>query len=273
MTSTSGEFGGMSQSVLDAMDAFTLPSINNSKGGFEVIPVGQYEFQVLSVDDPQPNTRTRWDAKLGKEVRESIMWSAKVAYSVMGTDATVSRFITVLPPTFVDGNPVFDEQWLPAPGQIVPGEIYHTLPDGEGNVYARPLIVPDEGPTQLRLVAIDLAQPNQFNEKMDRHAFYFRVEDGSDFAGELIRAWYSPSLNEKSNLYPVAKALWGGELPKDREFSGRDYLNKMMGATIKHSDREKDKMGRVFAQIGGVYPLKPKRPRATGTGTTDDVPF
>jgi hypothetical protein len=133
--------------------------------------------------------------------------------------------------------------------------------------------LPDEDSYTLRLVDKGPDEPvdpkyNKTGKPKYRAKFVFEIEDDPDFEGTKINQYYTISLNEKSNFFPVVKALLGRDLePTDHigwedgvetDAEGNEYdviglAGRAMKATIKH-DKKED--GRVFPKIDGPVPLR-----------------
>lgn len=105
----------------------------------------------------------------------------------------------------------------------------------------------------LRIDDIGPVQPviEKFNPHGDKYQALFylsvyndeRYEDGA----AKIQQYFTLSLNEKANLYPVVKAALGGELDPKYKLKPSDLIGKFIRASVTHT-KENDK-GQVYAKI------------------------
>jgi len=155
-------------------------------------------------------------------------------------------------------------------------------------------VLPEEDTYTLKLVDKDPDEPvaaefNKTGKPKFRAKFKFEIVDDDDFGGTVINQFYTISLNEKSNLLPVVRALVGRDLePTDRigwedgvwtddagnEFSVVGIGGKKMKATIKH---EKKEDGRIFPKIVGPIALRARGGKKAAEPVepeeSEDVPF
>jgi hypothetical protein len=142
----------------------------------------------------------------------------------------------------------------------------------------------DEGVYVVRLDSVD--EPVKVLPKYDpsgkkyRARFVFEVvsdvHGDTTWAGTKVSAFYTLTMNEKSYLYPVARALMGGKVDPGQRITPTMLLGREMQCMIAHGDPNDN---------GDVWPVI-KSPMAIRRKTTirdvedmmdaeevDDVPF
>lgn len=114
-------------------------------------------------------------------------------------------------------------------------------------------------------------------QKKKRAQFSFTVvEDNNNFEQEVLdsngngtgefvpKSWvgyvhkqfYTVSLHEKSNLYPVIKALMGGKLERDQQI-GMEILGRRFIGTI--TDATNQTTGKTYRTLAAPLPYRPRR--------------
>ena len=139
----------------------------------------------------------------------------------------------------------------------------------------------DEGVYILTLASVD--EPVKVLPKYDpsgkkyRARFVFEVV--SDVTGDTawegtkVSMYYTLTMNEKSNLYPVAKALLGGQVDPGQRITPTMLIGKRMQAMIAHG--EPNDNGDVWPTIKSPMALRGKRQTTIEdvAETMDGVPF
>lgn len=92
----------------------------------------------------------------------------------------------------------------------------------------------------------------------------FQIDDeDSDSDGEELRFYASISMHPKSNMYPVVKALLGGqEIDADQEIDLDDLIGKHVLGTVTHVQKpSRNNPGQMatFANLTGFAPLRKKK--------------
>ena len=59
---------------------------------------------------------------------------------------------------------------------------------------------------------------------------------GGEFDGRTVRKYYTPSLNEKSHLLPLAKAIFGRDLDPNAPVNPRMFMNKRIRGLVETPD-------------------------------------
>lgn len=150
----------------------------------------------------------------------------------------------------------------------------------------------EEGSYILRLV--EIGEPEKLLEKYDpsqkkrRAKFSFEVVSDifgdQTWAGYALNTWYTLTMHEGGNLYPVAKALLGGKLNEQMRIQPSMLVGKTMQATIING--KPNEKGDVWPQITAPVAVRNRLQNTVqaaaetfdaeveGTTVTDDeVPF
>lgn len=92
------------------------------------------------------------------------------------------------------------------------------------------------------------------------------------YVGEEVRMFLTLSMNEKSNMYPVIKALFGGQVDPGYQPDPADLVGRMCKATVKFGKPKED--GTRWPTLDAFRPARGVSNRPTAASTdTDDVPF
>lgn len=128
----------------------------------------------------------------------------------------------------------------------------------------------DEGVYILTLASVD--EPVKVLPKYDpsgkkyRARFVFEVVSDvtgdTAWAGTKVSMYYTLTMNEKSNLYPVAKALMGGQVDPGQRITPTMLIGKQMQAMIAHGEPNDN---------GDVWPVIKSPMAIRRRTTTQDV--
>jgi hypothetical protein len=133
----------------------------------------------------------------------------------------------------------------------------------------------------IRLKSIGAPEPvaEQWNPKGDKFRSQFTFElintggevddEGNPLEGRTFRQYFTLSLNEKSNFYPVAKALLGGKIDPATKPKPSDFRGKECSAVLELT--KENSAGRRYTIIKGCTPAKSTR--KTVKSKADDAPF
>lgn len=111
------------------------------------------------------------------------------------------------------------------------------------------------------------------------------TQEGQSVIGQVLRQFYTISLNTKANFYKLARAAFGGDLDPTWKPNPADLYGRLVSAQLIH--REPNDKGQVFPKIDAVVAYRGKKrdfasfPVAgpyvkadiVGAATIDDVPF
>ncbi len=126
----------------------------------------------------------------------------------------------------------------------------------------------DEDTYTMELTDIGTPEVSQFDPtgKKLRSQFTFTIRDDQDWEGQTLKAWYNLTLNERSSLYPVAKALMGGDLDPKVRITPDMLKGKQMKGVVVH---KQDDQGRMWPRINSALPIRAERKgRSTPTSYT-----
>lgn len=132
--------------------------------------------------------------------------------------------------------------------------------------------IPDEGSYVAEFTAYGEAQVSQFDANKQRIELTFTIVDDEDFEGLEIKQWFGLTMHEQSKMYPVVKALIGGDVDPDEEIDLEDLIGKRCQITVTHTTKpRKDGTGEAtYANIDSATPLRRKKKAATQPADDDD---
>lgn len=135
-------------------------------------------------------------------------------------------------------------------------------------------ITPDAGVYTLEFMGYDDPVPSSFDEDKLRMKLKFEVVDDEEYEGVTVNQWYGVSMHVRSKLYPVIKALRGGqEIDEDEDIN----LDELIGARIQGTldkiekpDKNDPTRTIEFPVLVAASPIRKKK-SPTGTGTSLDA--
>jgi hypothetical protein len=126
-------------------------------------------------------------------------------------------------------------------------------------------IVPDAGVYKMEFTDYDEPILSTYKNEKTGEAKYriklvFTIRDEeSEFDGADIYAWYGWSMHPKAKLYPIVKALVGGEIAEDDEPDLDDLVGKFIMGTLDTVTKDSEMGKRTYANLIAASPVRKKK--------------
>jgi hypothetical protein len=126
-------------------------------------------------------------------------------------------------------------------------------------------IVPDAGVYKMEFTDYDEPTLSKYkNERTGEDQYRIKLvftirDEDSDFDGVDIYAWYGWSMHPKAKLYPIVKALVGGEIADDDEPDLDELIGKFIMGTLDTVTKDSDTGKRTYANLVAASPVRKKK--------------
>jgi hypothetical protein len=125
-------------------------------------------------------------------------------------------------------------------------------------------IVPDAGVYKMEFT--DYGEPvlGTFKKANGEDAYRIKLvftirDEESEFDGADIYAWYGWSMHPKAKLYPIVKALVGGEIADDDEPDLDELIGKFIMGTLDVVTKDSETGKRTYANLIAASPVRKKK--------------
>lgn len=137
--------------------------------------------------------------------------------------------------------------------------------------------LPDPGMYTVEFIGYDGPEQSTFDPEKSIVWMRFNIINDDDFQGTEIKQLYGWSMHPTmSKLYPVVKALNGGQYDDDAELDLDDLIGNTMLATVEHIEKaSRNNPGemRTFARITGAAPVRRKKAKPAPKPPVEDDEF
>lgn len=132
-------------------------------------------------------------------------------------------------------------------------------------------VVPEDGIYTMELIGFDEPVESAFDPEKQRIKLKFQIVEDEEYDGVEVHQWYGLSMHIRAKLYPVIKALRGGEdIDEDEEVDLEDLIGKKIQGTLEQITkprRDDASQTATFANLVAASPLRRKK-TAVGTGSS-----
>jgi hypothetical protein len=126
-------------------------------------------------------------------------------------------------------------------------------------------VVPDAGVYRMEFTDYDEPALSKYkNERTGEDQYRIKLvftirDEESEFDGVDIYAWYGWSMHPKAKLYPIVKALVGGEIADDDEPDLDELIGKFIMGTLDTVTKDSDTGKRTYANLVAASPVRKKK--------------